>query len=111
MASCPAPVSSVNHLALWAATLCLVARPDHSATLHNCLCFHLFCAWLAGLCAGAALVRDGGRRSAIGLPARLGSLDACSERCRGGRVGPPRHAAVMSMLAAVIDEIQVSQYV
>ena len=29
----------------------------------------------------------------------------------GLELGPPRHAAVMSMLAAIIDEIQVSQYV
>ena len=48
---------------------------------------------------------------AAALAGRVGSLDEHFQRCRGGRVAPPRHAAVMSMLAAVIDEIQVSQYV
>ena len=62
------------------------------------------CACCQG-CSGGQSVR------AAAVAGRLGSLDECSQRCRGGHDAPPRHTSVVSILAAVIDEIQVSQYV
>ena len=52
----------------------------------------------------------GQRVRAAALAGRLGSLDECSQRCRGGHDAPPRHTSVVSILAAVLVEIQVSLY-
>ena len=52
----------------------------------------------------------GQRVRAAALAGRPGSLDECSQRCPGGHDAPPRHTSVVSILAAVLDEIQVSQY-
>ena len=73
---------------------------------HRTLCEQVAtkCACCQG-CSGGQSVR------AAAVAGRLGSLDECSQRCRGGHDAAPRHTSVMSILAAVIDEIQVSQYV
>ena len=46
----------------------------------------------------------GQRVRAAAVAGRLGSLDECSQRYRGGHHAPPRHTSVVSILAAVIDE-------
>ena len=53
----------------------------------------------------------GQRARAAAVAGHLGSLDERSQRFRGGHDASPRHTSVVSILAAVIDEIQVSLYV
>ena len=66
---------------------------------HRTLCEQVAtkCACCQG-CSGGQSVR------AAAVAGRLGSLDECSQRCRGGHDAPPRHTSVVSILAAVIDE-------
>ena len=66
---------------------------------------------VATKCACCQGPSSGQRARAAAVAGRLGSLDECSQRYRGGHDAPPRHTSVMSILAAVIDEIQVSLYV
>ena len=69
------------------------------------------CTQVATKCACCQGCSRGQRVRAAAVAGRLGSLDECSQRCRGGHDAPPRHTSVVSILAAVIDEIQVSLYV
>ena len=66
---------------------------------------------VATKCACCQGPSSGQRARAAAVAGRLGSLDECSQRYRGGHDAPPRHTSVMSILAAVIDEIQVGLYV
>ena len=66
---------------------------------------------VATKCACCQGPSSGLRARAAAVAGRLGSLDECSQRYRGGHDAPPRHTRVVSILAAVLDELQVSQYV
>ena len=66
---------------------------------------------VATKCACCQGPSSGQRARAAAVAGRLGSLDEFSQRYRGGHDAPPRHTLVVSILVAVIDEIQVSLHV
>ena len=66
---------------------------------------------VATKCACCQGPSSGQRARAAAVAGRLGSLDECSKRYRGGHDAPPRHTLVVSILVAVIGEIQVSLHV
>ena len=55
---------------------------------------------VATKCACCQGPSSGQRARAAAVAGRLGSLDECSQRYRGGHDAPPRHTSVMSILAA-----------
>ena len=66
---------------------------------------------VATRCACCQRCSSGQRARAAAIAGRLGSLDECSQRYRGGHDAPPRHTRAASILVAVIGEIQVCQHV